>query len=494
DFAAVAGQYSDDPNAAANGGDLGWITAFSLPYDLENLAYNTPAGQVSQPFRSRAGYHIFKVLGSRKALGRVKAAQILLAVPPNSTAAVKANIERKADSLYKRLLAGDDFAKLATAFSNDVVSAVSGGQMTEFGVGEYEPSFEQAVLALAKNGAISKPFVTAHGYHIIKRISIEPVPAKLTPEWEAVLRKRIEESDRSGAARANLAQKVLKQTSYRKLLPADAELWAYTDSVFTYQAPKIPVALQPATALLQLGNRTATVADWVAFVQPARFKKDGTGAKPYPQLWDEFVSENALNYYQDHLEDFNEDFRRQIAEFTEGNLFFEIMQRQVWTPAQTDSAALAAYFQQHQNAYNWKESADAVLFYATNAEAANAFYNALRKKPSDWSVLLENFADKVTADSNRFELAQLPLSAGQKPVAGTLTKPVTNPADHSLSFAYIVKLHPKPEPRSFADAKGLVIGDYQTELEKQWVETLKKKYPVSVNENVWREVVQKLKR
>ncbi|RYZ49649.1 MAG: hypothetical protein EOO14_20375, partial [Chitinophagaceae bacterium] len=87
DFALVAKTHSDDPNAKSNGGDLGWITAFSLPYELENLAYSTPVGQVSPPYRSGAGYHFFKVTGSRKAMGRVKAAQILLAVPPNSTEA-----------------------------------------------------------------------------------------------------------------------------------------------------------------------------------------------------------------------------------------------------------------------------------------------------------------------------------------------------------------------------------------------------------------------
>ncbi|HEY1023492.1 MAG TPA: peptidylprolyl isomerase, partial [Flavisolibacter sp.] len=176
DFAAVAKTYSDDPNAKVNGGDLGWITAFSLPYELENLVYNTGVGKVSPVYQSRAGYHVFKVLESRKAMGRVKAAQILLAVPPNSNEATKAGLKRKADSLYKRLQAGDDFGKLATAFSNDMVSAASGGVMAEFGVGDYDPAFERAVLAL-KDGAFSKPFETAHGYHIVKRIKLDPVPA-----------------------------------------------------------------------------------------------------------------------------------------------------------------------------------------------------------------------------------------------------------------------------------------------------------------------------
>jgi peptidyl-prolyl cis-trans isomerase SurA len=493
DFAAVAKTYSDDPNAKVNGGSLGWITAFSLPYELENLVYNTAVGKVSPVYQSRAGYHVFKVLESRKAMGRVKAAQILLAVPPNSNEATKASLKRKADSLYKRLLAGDDFGRLATDFSNDVVSAASGGLMAEFGVGEYDPAFEQAVLAL-KDGMISKPFLTAHGYHIVKRIKLESVPATKTPDVETALYNRIQESDRSEFAKKELAKKVARQTGYKKLIENDAELWAYTDSVFTYKAPGMKITLQPGTAVLQLGNHRATVSDWMAFVQPARFKADGSGARSYPQLWEEFIEGIALNYYEDHLEEFNEDFRRQIAEFADGNLFFEIMQRQVWTPAQTDSAGLAAYFQQHKDKYHWKESADAVIFYAGSETAAKEFYNALRKKPSDWSSLLQNFSEQITADSNRFELDQLPGTDKQTLTPGTLTAPVVNSADQSATFAYILKRYTDPAPRSFEQAKGFVVNDYQAELEKQWVDKLKKKYPVSLDEKVWQEVVRKIKR
>ncbi|HEV7620427.1 MAG TPA: peptidylprolyl isomerase, partial [Flavisolibacter sp.] len=46
DFGEVAKLYSDDPSAALNNGDMGYITVFDLPYDLENLAYNLKVGEV----------------------------------------------------------------------------------------------------------------------------------------------------------------------------------------------------------------------------------------------------------------------------------------------------------------------------------------------------------------------------------------------------------------------------------------------------------------
>jgi peptidyl-prolyl cis-trans isomerase SurA len=57
-----------------------------------------------------------------------------------------------------------------------------------------------------------------------------------------------------------------------------------------------------------------------------------------------------------------------------------------------------------------------------------------------------------------------------------------------VSFAYILKFYPQTAPRSFAEAKGLVITDYQSELEKNWLAELKKKYPVKVNQKVLEEV------
>ncbi len=85
DFGKVAQTYSEDPSAAENKGDLGYITTFTFPWNLEDLAYSTPVGAYSAPYKSSFAYHIFKNNGERKAMGKMKAAQILLAFPPNAT-------------------------------------------------------------------------------------------------------------------------------------------------------------------------------------------------------------------------------------------------------------------------------------------------------------------------------------------------------------------------------------------------------------------------
>src|SRR5258707_686755 len=84
-----------------------------VPYELEALAYSTPAGAVSKPYRSKGGYHIFKNLGERKSLGKMRAAQILVSIPPGAPAPVREAGKQRADSLYRALQKGADFSQLA---------------------------------------------------------------------------------------------------------------------------------------------------------------------------------------------------------------------------------------------------------------------------------------------------------------------------------------------------------------------------------------------
>jgi peptidyl-prolyl cis-trans isomerase SurA len=124
---------------------------------------------------------------------------------------------------------------------------------------------------------------------------------------------------------------------------------------------------------------------------------------------------------------------------------------------------------------------------------AKTFSDELKKSPSSWHNLLGSYEEKIAADSSRFELGQIPNPAKQNLQAGTITNPVVNKADNTASFAYVVRNYTKTEPRSFADARGLAINDYQIELEKNWVEQLKKKYPVSINEAVLNNLIKNKK-
>jgi peptidyl-prolyl cis-trans isomerase SurA len=481
DFLTIAQQLSDDPAAASNKGDLGFLTVFTLPYELESILYSTPAGRYSKVYASRAGYHILKNLGERKALGKIKIQQILLAFPPGATDAVKKNTARLADSLYLRITKGDDFGKLAAAFSTDHNSAARDGISPEIGVGEFDQLFEKSVWSLAKDGDVSKPFNTSYGYHIVKRLRLIPVVTNAADkENNQQLEARVKADDRWKTAKDFIYVRVKNKPGIQRSSVSNAVLWAATDSMIAGQ----PVRnLDMQTEIFHIGKSVFRFADWLQHVQAYRYMPGGATVRPYPSLMDEFANNSMYQYYRDHLEDYNEEFSNQMAEFRDGNLFFEVMQREVWNKAQTDTAALETLYEKNKAQYTWQPSADAIVFFSNDEATAKALADEIKKSPSSWKTLAEKYSEKVVGDSARYEFSQLPGNVKDAPKAGSVTPMAVNQADNTAAFAYIIKVYPQKGIRSFSEAKGLVMNDYQVQLEAEWIKQLRVRYPVSIDQS-----------
>jgi len=112
----------------------------------------------------------------------------------------------------------------------------------------------------------------------------------------------------------------------------------------------------------------------------------------------------------------------------------------------------------------------------------------MKLNPLEWKVYAEEQNGMALADSSRFETGQLPLSKAERPEKGLLSEIVINPNDGSSSFTYITAIHPDNEERSFDESKGLVINDYQTFLEEKWLSDQMKKYPVKLDEAVFKSI------
>lgn len=492
EFSSIAEQFSDDPSVKTNKGDIGYITVFNLPYNFENLAYNTPAGKFSSIYKSKHGYHIFKNLGERKPLGKMRAAQIMLAIPPGAEDVTEKNVARLADSLYQRIMAGDDFGKLAATFSNDFISAAANGLMPEFGIGQFEPEFENKVYNLPAYGPASKPFRTTHGYHIVKKISNKPVITDVNDKSNlAEIRKQVQQNDRMEVMQKKIYEKVVKKAGFKKLVYDEKEFTLLSDSLLDFKSPPVKLKMNRQTPVYKLGDHNLTMNDWVNYAQTYRYKTDGSGIKSYDLLMNEFKQDFAKEYYRNHLEDFNVEFSRQLQEFRDGNLFFEIMQKEIWGHAQEDSVGLKKYYEANRATYKWDKSADAIIFYCGDENTASQLNSMVKKNPEAWKNNMASFGEKVISDSGRYELSQIPAKDKNKLQAGMVTSPVVNEGDHSASFAYILKLYNTTDQRSFAEARGLALNDYQDYLEQQWVNKLRKKYPVVVNQKVLQRLYSK---
>jgi len=485
DFGKVAIQYSADPTVTTNKGDIGFVTVFLLPYDLETLAYTTAVGKFSKPFRSKAGFHIFKKVEERKSKGKIRIAQILIAVPPDANPNQIAVGRKQADSLYNVLLKGGDFRKLALQFSGDNFSYQNGGELPAFGVGRYEKTFENAAFSLNRDGEIGKPVQTSFGFHILKRIELQPINInKTNAEQREMVKQEILQSDRAEVVKKMLVKKIFTRAGFKRFSFNKNDLWTYTDSILHEKYPKQVGTINLQTSLFSFTKQTIKVKDWQEYLEAIRNAPNIRGLKTAEQLFDQYIETSALEYYREHLEDFNREFAMQLLEFKEGNLLFEIMQRRIWDRASSDTAGLRAYYNANKNKYWWDASADAIIMSSSNDSVGNETSKKLAANHKQWRELMEFSGGTIQADSGRFELGQLPVVDRTNFTDGLLTVPVKNDADNTSTYVYVIRVRRQREPRSFEDARGFVINDYQNYLDEKWVAELKKKYPVKVNEPV----------
>ncbi|ROR34671.1 peptidylprolyl isomerase [Inmirania thermothiophila] len=168
DFARTAVAESDGQQALA-GGDLGWRKPGQLPTPFVEEVRRMRPGEIAGPIRTASGFHIIKLLEVRGGEARRRVTQTHARHILVRTSAVVDDTEarRRLLLLRARALAGEDFAALARAHSEDPVSAAEGGDLGWVGPGDVVPEFEKAMAALAP-GEISEPFRTRFGWHIVQ--------------------------------------------------------------------------------------------------------------------------------------------------------------------------------------------------------------------------------------------------------------------------------------------------------------------------------------
>jgi len=166
DFSQLAIANSDGQQAL-QGGDLDWRKAADLPGLFAGIALKLQPGEVSELLETGGGFHLLKLTAKRggderKSVTETHARHILL--QPN-TLRTDEQSRLLARDLYNRLQAGEDFAKLAKEYSDDVGSKNSSGDLGFQPPGVFVPEFQIRVDQL-KPGEISPPFRTQFGWHV----------------------------------------------------------------------------------------------------------------------------------------------------------------------------------------------------------------------------------------------------------------------------------------------------------------------------------------
>lgn len=465
-FDSIARIYSEDPSVQMNNGSLGYFSAFSMVYSFENAAYNTPVGQVSEPFRTQFGYHILQVNDKRKSPGEIQVAHIM--VKNDSTVLRKS--KEKIDEIFKKLEQGDDFTTIAKEHSDDLSSAQKGGVLPKFGTGRMIKSFEDVGFALENEGDFSKPFESEYGWHILKLLKKYPIGSY--EELHAKLESKVKNGSRSSYVERSLAQKVAK----------DYQVVTYKVNLRLY--PNIIGFENSKDTLLRVEDKLFKGYEFYSFAKDFkdRSKED---------LFDEFRNKMIIDYYKEHLDETNKEFALTYQEYKDGLLLFELLQRQVWEKSEKDSVGLQRYFDKNRSKYFWKRRADLIIASCTRLEKAKIVQSLLLegKHPDTIkSMVNEGATIHVLFSKGKLEEGSSKLPDGFIFKLGV--SQIFEEEEHHFTIINVEDIF-EPQPKELKETRGEVMNDYQNYLESQWVKDLRQTYKIKVNQKNYKELKQR---
>lgn len=163
-------------------------------------------------------------------------------------------------------------------------------------------------------------------------------------------------------------------------------------------------------------------------------------------------------------------------------MLFYVMDKHVWAKASNDTMGLKKYYDAHKTLYTWNTSATALVISAPEKTTADSLAIKIKNDPLKWRSVVATYNNTVYADSNRFEADQFPVKQKIVLQKDYQTEPEANDAGDSYSFVHVLQVYTQPQQKSFEEAKGMVINDYQQLLEQEWINNLKKNYPVKIND------------
>ncbi|MCE7063752.1 peptidylprolyl isomerase [Dyadobacter sp. CY326] len=586
DFGDIAARFSKDPVAAKTKGDLGYFTAFQTLYPIESAAYSQSVGRVSQPVRTKAGYHLIKVTDRRTNRGMVRVAHIMVQLDTAGTAAQKESAKARIDEAYALLESGENWDAVVENFSDDKQSRKNKGLLPMFGIGQMVPEIEEAAFGLSKLNSYSKPVLTMYGWHIIKLIEKKGLESYsvMAPS----LRKKVVTDSRGKVleqANAKRLREKYKIEEFQDQWNAVAALGDSTIKTGNWDYLKAVSTDWASVALFKIEDQSYNALSFLDYVKRKQQvkPKDASPAIVFRRYFNEFVTESLTDYEKEHLEETSPEFKGLIDEIKEGVLLSQVMEENVWGRSLTDSTGQLSFYERNKDRYQFPERALATIVSAKDTQTVNAIKKSLVQSPyklerrskevlfpadvadidyeqldalADVYIVMEKNPDYIveiagyrSADesditsANRIRNVVNYLNGRNIPILriiekdyGSFRQAAEAERNRRVSFqfysqsrsdvekvynsetpdavmirdGYFAKDNPlfarfkfqtgeqtvidngqiywtfvqKIEPargKTFAEARGSVINDYQKELEKQLVNRLQEKFPVKVN-------------
>jgi len=464
DFTQAALEYSEDPTVENNKGNLGYFSAFTMVAPFEDAAYNTPAGEVSEPVETNFGYHLIKVNDKRKNKGEILVAHIMKSIPNDATSEEIKEIRSKIDFIYKQLEEGADFSELAKNESQDRRSALNGGKLPWFSSGRVVSEFANAAFALKNPGDISIPVKTNFGYHIIKKLDSRPVPD--FEEAKANIEEKIrKDKERSSFSRKAFIENLKAEYGFTENKNGKKML----EGIQIEDKPKIE-----ETILFTIDSMEYNSDNFLDFVHKKKIKKG-----PLLQYYNGWVDDEIISLEDSKLEEKYPEFRYLMKEYHDGILLFNISQEKIWNLASEDTVGLENFYSKNKKEFSWGERFKGNIITCES--------NEIREKAEDLlgsGMNIEEVAEHLNSDKEVIKFEEGAWEEGTNHIVDYYVWNGKTPDNFNSETTFVRGDKIAPEPKTLEEARGLYISEYQNYLEKNWLTELHKKYKIKVNKQL----------
>lgn len=474
------------------GEDLGYFSGFKMVYKFENVAYNTSVGEISKPFRTQFGYHIINVMEKRKSRGEITVAHIMVVDKEGDT--IANGSKTRINDIYKKINQGEAFDALAKQFSDDTSSASKGGEMAPFSSGQISSiEFEDAAFGLQNIGDVSKPIQSKFGWHIIKLIAKKPIaPFK---EIKSELEAKVKRDSRSQLIDNALQDKLREKYNITDNQDNIDYFVSILNAKYYNKQWELPKDFPNEKLFLKIGKENITYKDFgdIMVNNQKRLRNKESFRNLVYKAYNAFLSEQLVRYQEENLEYENEEFANVLGEYRDGLLLFDLMENTIWNSAKNDSLDIQEYYKKNKENYYWPKQIDGIVASSAKKKTLKKVSKLLDEKmPLSEIKKLVNSNDEVNVifTSDKMDASHQALPKNFKFETG-----LSKIYKHNGTFVLVqVKnIHPK-KSKTIDEARGVVTSDYQTNKESKWLNSLKERYKVVVNNDALNEVKKRIKK
>jgi len=461
--------------------DLGYFSAFKMVYEFENAAFNTLVGQTSTPFRTQFGYHVVKVLETRLSRGKVQVAHIMISNTQKDSSIVP---EIRINELYNSLIQGSSFETLAKQFSDDKSSASKGGVMNPFRSGDINSEvFVDTAFNLNEIGSISKPIQTQYGWHILKLISKSPIqPYEIIKQD---LEKKVKRDSRSLIIRKKMIEKLVsKYDIFQPNLDLSSQLIIKN----TKESIWVSKASKQKDVFLRIEDEIYTYETFLNFLNQNNRLQDKSISN------DEFIKKQYKTFFENKLFEYkknnlineNEEYANILKEYEDGLLLFDIMQDKIWDVAKNDTLALKLFYDNNISKFKSNEKIIGTIISSKDKKHLKKVIKLWEKSITDQEISKQlNYNSQVVVlSTGEFDITN-PLLPQNENFKRGISKIIE--FDNNYVVIKVDDIIPSSS-LTFEKIKGSVISKYQSFLESNWIEKLRNKYLIKVDDQVLKEL------